>query len=174
MPRSAATLDAAGSAGLAAFQRDEAGSATIEMLLWTPFLLFFLIGVVDIARAYHVQGSMWDVARDTARQYATGFLTTEDGVRQYARNNLPLLHGAAAATDAGAGTTRNGAYTVTLVDDDGDTTDLFAVGIAVPVERVSIFGRLPAAILPNLSARVVMKLEPGRNDLTARSADAGS
>lgn len=51
---------------------DESGSVSVEFALWVPFLVAFLVFIVDVSSLMHIQTVMYDAARDAARQVATG------------------------------------------------------------------------------------------------------
>lgn len=57
---------------------DESGSVSVEFALWVPFLVAFLVFIVDVSSLMHIQTVMYDAARDAARQVATGKATTAE------------------------------------------------------------------------------------------------
>ena len=60
------------------FGADETGAATIEFVIWLPFLLVLLFLSVNAAVLMHTQTLLYDAARDAARQVATGSATTSE------------------------------------------------------------------------------------------------
>lgn len=60
------------------FGADESGAATIEFVIWLPFLLVLLFLSVNAAVLMHTQTLLYDAARDAARQVATGAATTAE------------------------------------------------------------------------------------------------
>ena len=75
--------------GLAAFLADEGGAATIELVVWIPFFfaLFFLVG--DASVFYWQYATLWDTARDAARQISIGTLSPSDtAVTTFARSRM--------------------------------------------------------------------------------------
>lgn len=48
--------------------RTESGQALIEMALLLPFLLLFIVGIIEFGGAYHVKQVVIDAAREGARR----------------------------------------------------------------------------------------------------------
>ena len=69
-------------------RQDERGAAVVEFALVTPLLLLMVLGIAEFGRAYHVQASLSQAARE--------------GVRVMALQNNPAA--AVAATQAAAPT----------------------------------------------------------------------
>jgi Flp pilus assembly protein TadG len=88
------------------FGRDDHGSATIELLVWTPVLIELLLITVDVSSLYWRNAAMWTVARDTTRQVVRGAFDDETGkteagaVEAYALSRLPDAREARYAFDA--------------------------------------------------------------------------
>lgn len=78
-------------------QHDERGAAAVEFALLAPVLLLMVMGIAEFGRAYHVQATISQAARE--------------GVRVMALNNDPA--GAIAATRAAAPTLNLTNVTVT-------------------------------------------------------------
>ena len=52
------------------FRDDEAGSATVEFVLWLPIFVAILGLMVDATLMLHMQARLWDIARSATRQVA--------------------------------------------------------------------------------------------------------
>lgn len=48
--------------------RNRSGQAAVEMALVIPFLLIFIVGIIEFGRAYHVKHVVTDAAREGARR----------------------------------------------------------------------------------------------------------
>lgn len=57
------------------FLRDDDGSATIEFVLWTPFLMAVIVLIVDVSLVLFANGTMYDQARTVGRDLAVGAIT---------------------------------------------------------------------------------------------------
>ena len=57
------------------FTKDDEGSATIEFVLWFPFLIAMIILIVDVTLILFANGRMYDQARTVGRDLAVGALT---------------------------------------------------------------------------------------------------
>ncbi|WP_417720039.1 TadE/TadG family type IV pilus assembly protein [Salipiger sp.] len=73
------------------FWRDETGSFTVEVVVWSPLLLVSLLLILDFANLMVVNASMWNAARDTARAVSIHHVTPDDS-RDYLRDNLFFRH----------------------------------------------------------------------------------
>jgi len=62
------------------FVRDENGSTTIEIVLWTPIVLGFLGLITDATVAMNAQQDFYGIARDASRMVATGQRTADEAV----------------------------------------------------------------------------------------------
>jgi Flp pilus assembly protein TadG len=77
---------------LGAFLRDEQGAATIELVVWIPFVfaLFFL--VVDASVFYWQYATLWDTARDAARQISIGTMAPSSAdVTTFAQSRMGTM-----------------------------------------------------------------------------------
>ncbi|MBD3624261.1 MAG: pilus assembly protein [Rhodobacteraceae bacterium] len=63
---------------------EDGGTTTIEFVLWLPIFIAILSIVVDVCFVFLAQAKMYDVASDTARQYAVRTLSTEAAAKTYA------------------------------------------------------------------------------------------
>ena len=117
--------------------RDESGSATMEIVIWLPFLVFLIILTVDASVLYFRHGEMFNVARDAARSLAAGTLSLDE-VDQHVADALGGIDVDVEATDQG------NSYRVTIQRGEGSLSP-FAVF---------------EAVVPNLTATVVMSKEP--------------
>ena len=59
-------------ARLQAFRRDEAGSASIEALIWVPIFVFFLVLVIDVSFILFGRAQALQVVQDGNRKLAVG------------------------------------------------------------------------------------------------------
>jgi len=50
------------------WRRCDSGQAVVEMALLLPFLLLFVVGIIEFGRAYHVKHVVTDAAREGARR----------------------------------------------------------------------------------------------------------
>lgn len=57
---------------MAAFRRDESGSATVEFVLWLPIFFMVFCAATDATLLMHKQTQMIDVARTTSRAVSMG------------------------------------------------------------------------------------------------------
>lgn len=106
------------------FLRDEAGSITVEFLLWLPVFIFVLAAVVDASSLFQVHADMQTVARDSARRMAMDEMDA-DAAQSYALNSLAAVAPYTfAATAQGVGT---------------GTHSFSVVTISVPIAEVSVF-----------------------------------
>lgn len=70
------------------FGRDEAGTASVEAVLWTAFFMFMVTFVVDVALIFYGQARALEVAQDANRAFSIGALETEADVQEYIANRL--------------------------------------------------------------------------------------
>ena len=69
--------------------RDERGQALVEFALIMPFLLLFIIGIVEFGRAWNQHQVITDAAREGARSAVLFDVSiTDDSVRKIIRTNL--------------------------------------------------------------------------------------
>ena len=72
------------------FRKNQAGNATIEFTLWLPLITGIIVGAFDWNIILVAQGTMWDVARDTARRVAIGQYDARSG-QEYALSKLTFM-----------------------------------------------------------------------------------
>lgn len=112
------------------FRRADEGQALVEFALVVPFLLLFLVGIVEFGRAWNLHQVLTDAAREGARRAVVyNPNITEDSVRNTVK--------AAIAT---AGANPNSA-TITVTGLFDNTGDPATVEIAMPY-RFIFFGAL--------------------------------
>lgn len=51
---------------------DEAGSVSLEYVIWLPLFFTFLLAIVEVSLILVSHARMWDVARDYGRRVAVG------------------------------------------------------------------------------------------------------
>ena len=105
--------------------RDGRGAAAVEMAFVIPVLVLFLTGIVQLGWLLFLQNNMGDVARDTARRLAVGYLTAADAP-SYAQGQL---------INWGSGT-----FTVTTaMPDPADPNDRdITVLVSIPMADVAL------------------------------------
>ncbi len=74
---------------MSSFARDEEGSATVEMVIWLPFLTAFLVFFFDLSMVLMQSGQAHDVARNVTRQVAVG-AWTESHAEDMTRQMIPV------------------------------------------------------------------------------------
>lgn len=118
-------------AGFAArLRRSDEGQALVEFALVVPFLLVFLVGIVEFARAWNLHQVLTDAAREGARKAVVHDPTiTLDSVN----NTVKKAIATAGSNPA------NAVITVTGLDDA--TGDPATVEIAMPYQFI-FFGAL--------------------------------
>jgi len=72
------------------FRKNQNGSATVEFTLWLPLIAGIIVGAFDLNIVLVAQGTMWDVARDTARRVAIGEYDATAG-QEYALSKLTFM-----------------------------------------------------------------------------------
>jgi Flp pilus assembly protein TadG len=126
------------------FVRDERGTATIEMLIWTPLFLFLLFLTVDASILYWRHAEMWTAARDVARAVSSGSLdaSSQTDLNSFVASRLR---------------TTNSTFTVSAAVNT--TSGTVTVNLSRPNSSVTTF-TLFQSIFTDLGARVVMRMEP--------------
>ena len=82
----------------ARFRRAEEGQALVEFALVVPFLLVFLVGIVEFGRAWNLHQVLTDAAREGARKAVVHDPTiTQDSVENVIK---AAIHTAGASTDS--------------------------------------------------------------------------
>ena len=105
----------------------DAGSVSVEFMLWMPLVFLIILFTVDVALIYLKQADMWNVARDQARRLSVSTTYTNAD----AQTNTPLQLFSSLQSAAG----------LTVVATGGATpsTDK-VVTITVPLCQTSLFG----------------------------------
>lgn len=125
------------------FLGDEAGSETVQFVVWVPLFLFLLVIVTDASFLYLNHTEMVNVARDTARRMTTTVIKTEADAITYATGELS-----------------KNPYTYQVIANYDESTAMTVV-ISVPVVDVAVFGLFLEPVLgETMGARVVMRSEP--------------
>jgi Flp pilus assembly protein TadG len=114
--------------------RSQAGTVTVEFVIWMPVFVAIIAITSDAAKLYLTQADMHNVARDTARRLATGELTNPTAAQDYAKSQM--LYSSLT-------------YTYHITQDGTDDT----VEISVPVSQACVFGLLP--VLGNFSDALI-------------------
>lgn len=120
--------------------RSQAGTVTVEFVIWMPVFVAIIALTSDAAKLYLTQADMHNVARDTARRMATGELTSISAAQDYAAGQLlyPSL---------------TYSYNITKVTDTTTNVTDDTVEISVPVSQACVFGLLP--VLGNFSSALI-------------------
>ncbi len=112
------------------FRRAEEGQALVEFALIMPFLLLFLVGIVEFGRAWNLHQVLTDAAREGARKAVVHDPTI----------TLDSVNNAVKYAIATAGANPNNA-TITVTGLNDATGDPATVEIAMPY-RFIFFGAL--------------------------------
>lgn len=72
----------------ARFLGDTRGYLSIEQVAWLPLGLCAVLAMTDASLAYVQQARLWELARDTAHQVATGRMSATESMR-HAKAALP-------------------------------------------------------------------------------------
>ncbi len=129
--------------GARSLRRNEDGAAAVEFALVSPFLLMLLVGIVDFGSLFFLQNNMHNVARESARTFATD--DTAD---------VTQIKTAAASALLGWG----GTFVVTATRPDttlGETNVI--VNISVPMADVAPIGLI--GFNGTMQTRVTMRQE---------------
>ncbi len=70
------------------FNQEEDGAATVEAVLWMPFMFALLCFAVDTSFIFFGQNQAYRVVQDGNRSLATGRLSDTEAVKQYVSANL--------------------------------------------------------------------------------------
>lgn len=113
---------------------DERGQALVEFALIVPFLLLFLVGIIEFGRGWNLHQVVTDAAREAARTAVIHDLDIDpDSVYRVAKNAL----GRAGINPASPGVV----VELTPLDDFHSTGRPMTVAIRVPY-RLAFFGAL--------------------------------
>ena len=106
---------------LRSFLRRNDGAATVETVLWFPFLMAVFGLMIDVAMVFHGQAKVLNVVQEGNREFSIGRITTTDATETYIEGRLSQLNiSGTASTSTLAGV----AYTV----------------VDVPVNQLQILG----------------------------------
>lgn len=70
------------------FHREDAGTASLEFVIWVPTVAAMLVLVADLALCLFAYTHMWKVARDTTRLVSVGEIAVDEG-KSYIQAKLP-------------------------------------------------------------------------------------
>lgn len=113
------------------FRKSEDGTASIEAVLWTAFMMFLVTFVVDVALIFYGQARALEVAQDANRAYSIGSLETEDEVKTYIKNRLAPISPRAQSTVG----REDGLITTIITIPTGD---LDAVGMFTSLSQIDM------------------------------------
>lgn len=74
-----------------AFRRDEAGTATVESLLWLLLLFFLVVLVVNASFIFYSRAQAMQILQDANRAFSTGRLQDEAATEAYLLTRLASL-----------------------------------------------------------------------------------
>lgn len=97
-------------------RQDEAGSATVEAVLWLPFFIAAFTLVVDGSMIFHNHSQILRVTQDANRAFSVGRYTDEETTESQIEAALSSLSDNAAATT----TVANGIISTTVTVPAGD------------------------------------------------------
>lgn len=100
------------------FLRRDRGAATIEVILWLPFLLGFFSLMVDISMIFNNQSRIMRIIQDGNRNYSIRRLTSETETQNYVLGRVASISGAATATTTNVAGLITTTVTVPLSDLD--------------------------------------------------------
>lgn len=84
------------------FIREESGNATIEFVVWLPFLTVLIMLITDVTMIAFHRSNVELVIQDANRLRSVGVLTTNEETRQYLISRLTSADGTVCCTiDAG-------------------------------------------------------------------------
>jgi len=122
------------------FKKDEAGSSSVEFVLWIPFLFAFVLIAADASLAFMRQSQMWQVSRETARIVSRHGMT-EVTAEQFAADKATI------------------GEMVPFVDVTFDSGDVI-VSMAMPTQAVAPFGVLNLVAGDFIVTSVTHTVEP--------------
>ena len=73
------------------FIRDEAGSQTIEAIIWMPIFVTVLALVINVSLVFFDQSQMLRVVQDANRALSMGMFQSDTDVENYVKENLAYL-----------------------------------------------------------------------------------
>lgn len=73
------------------FARDEAGSSTIEAVLWLPILFWVMILVVDVSFIFNGRAEAFRVIQNGNRAYSVGQLTSDEETQSFIQRALSSI-----------------------------------------------------------------------------------
>ncbi|WP_281982454.1 TadE/TadG family type IV pilus assembly protein [Thalassorhabdomicrobium marinisediminis] len=74
-----------------AFKKDDAGSATIESVLWQPLFVMFFVLIADVSFVFHRQTHILTVLQDGNRALSVGRLASLDELKDFVRERISYL-----------------------------------------------------------------------------------
>ena len=70
------------------FHKDTDGVVSVEAVIWLPFFIFFLFGIVEMSLVFHGQARALQVAQDANRSFSVGEFATADETATWAKASL--------------------------------------------------------------------------------------
>ncbi len=75
------------------FVRCEDGNASVEFVLWAPFIFAIFLAAGELVMIFYGQSRILQVAQDATRQASIGRLQTATDVSAYITSELPSMAG---------------------------------------------------------------------------------
>ena len=107
------------------FTRRQDGGATVEFVIWFPFMLGLMLVISEVALVYYGQNQVLRVTQDATRQISIGNISTADQLHTYINTRLSSM------TDS-------------AVIKNGVETGIIYTSVTVPVNDLAPFGFFPA------------------------------
>ena len=107
------------------FTRRQDGGATVEFVLWFPFMFGLMLVISEVSLVYYGQNQVLRVTQDATRQISIGKITKPEELHTYI-------------------TTRLSKVTDSAVIKNGVETGVITTTVTVPVNDLAPFGFFPA------------------------------
>lgn len=76
---------------LLAFGKRTDGSATVEIVIWLPFLILFFVLTAEISNIFFAKTKMEQIVADANRLFSVGVLDDQDELEEYVLAQLSSL-----------------------------------------------------------------------------------
>jgi Flp pilus assembly protein TadG len=126
------------------FARDDAGSVTVEAVLWLPLFFGFLMLVADVSMAFYGKAQAFRLVQDTNRALSVGVYTTSAQARTALQAAMDSYLGA-----------RRSQVTMSL----NSTRSTVSTRVEIPIQNLMIFGALASGWGRNITVGAAGFLE---------------
>lgn len=109
---------------------DESGGATVEAVLWFPFLMLLLALIVDASLLFHRQAQMFRAIQDANRAFSVGLIETPEAVEQ----TLEALYAPISPN----------VEAVSVLDTTTASTAIISTSMSVPARDINSIGLIAA------------------------------